>query len=31
MVDADLEKIGIDPPGEGKKLAIENGFSWIKS
>jgi GDPmannose 4,6-dehydratase len=31
MVDADLERIGIDPPGEGKKLAIENGFSWIKS
>lgn len=30
MVDADLEKMGIDPPGEGKKAALENGFDWVK-
>jgi GDPmannose 4,6-dehydratase len=31
MVDADLEKMGINPPGAGKKAALENGFTWVKS
>jgi len=29
MVDADLEMLGIDPPGEGKRIAIEKGFHWL--
>jgi GDPmannose 4,6-dehydratase len=28
MVDADLEMFGIDPPGEGKRIALEKGFRW---
>jgi len=30
MVDADMEEMGVDPPGEGKKILEENGFSWLK-
>jgi len=28
MVDADLEMLGLDPPGQGKKIALEKGFHW---
>jgi len=28
MVDADLEMLGLDPPGHGKKIALEKGFQW---
>ncbi len=28
MVDADLEIMGINPPGHGKKIALEKGFQW---
>jgi GDPmannose 4,6-dehydratase len=28
MVDADLEKAGLNFPGEGKRIALENGFHW---
>ena len=31
MVDAELDKRGIDPPGEGEKLLIKSGFNWLKS
>ncbi|MDH7514086.1 MAG: GDP-mannose 4,6-dehydratase, partial [Clostridiales bacterium] len=31
MVDAELEKMGMAPPGAGKKVALENGFAWVKS
>lgn len=30
MVDADMEEIGLDPPGEGKKILEEKGFSWLR-
>jgi len=30
MVDADLEKIGLQSPGAGKKVALEYGFDWVK-
>lgn len=29
MVDGDLEKEGVAGPGEGKKISIEKGFSWV--
>jgi GDPmannose 4,6-dehydratase len=29
MVDADLEMLGLDPPGHGKKIALEKGFQWL--
>lgn len=29
MVDADMEEAGLDPPGEGKKILEEKGFSWL--
>ena len=29
MVDADMERIGLNPPGEGKKILAEKGFSWL--
>jgi GDPmannose 4,6-dehydratase len=28
MVDADLELLGINSPGEGKRIARENGLAW---
>jgi GDPmannose 4,6-dehydratase len=28
MVDADLEMLGLDPPGHGKRIALEKGFQW---
>jgi GDPmannose 4,6-dehydratase len=28
MVDADLEKAGLNPPGEGNRIARERGFRW---
>ena len=28
MVDADLEMMGLDAPGQGKKIALEKGFLW---
>lgn len=31
LVDAELEKRGIEPPGEGKKLLVNKGFHWMKS
>jgi len=30
MVDADMEEAGLQPPGEGKKILEEKGFSWLK-
>ena len=30
MVDYDLELIGLDSPGEGKKILKDKGISWIK-
>ena len=29
MIDADLEMLGLDPPGHGKKIALEKGFQWL--
>jgi GDPmannose 4,6-dehydratase len=29
MVDADMEKAGLDPPGEGRKILEEKGFGWM--
>ncbi len=29
MVDADLEMLGLDAPGQGKKIALEGGFPWL--
>ncbi|MBE3119504.1 MAG: GDP-mannose 4,6-dehydratase [Candidatus Atribacteria bacterium] len=29
MVDADLEMLGLDSPGQGKKIAVEKGFQWL--
>jgi GDPmannose 4,6-dehydratase len=29
MVDGDLEMLGLDPPGHGKKIALEKGFQWL--
>jgi GDPmannose 4,6-dehydratase len=28
MVDADLEMLGLDSPGQGKRTALEKGFQW---
>lgn len=28
MVDADLEMLGLDSPGQGKRIALEKGFQW---
>jgi GDPmannose 4,6-dehydratase len=28
MVDADIEMLGLDPPGQGKKIALGKGFQW---
>ena len=28
MVDADLEMLGLDSPGHGKRIALEKGFQW---
>jgi GDPmannose 4,6-dehydratase len=28
MVDADLEMLGVNSPGQGKKIALEKGFQW---
>lgn len=28
MIDADLEKAGIDPPGEGKKILLDKKVDW---
>ena len=30
MVDADLELLGLNPPGQGKKIAMQNGFQWMQ-
>jgi len=30
MVDYDLEDRGLSSPGEGKKIILEKGFSWLK-
>ncbi len=30
MVDADLELLGLDSPGQGKKIILQNGFQWIQ-
>jgi len=29
MVDADLEMLRLEPPGQGKKIALEKGFHWL--
>jgi len=29
MVDADLEMLGLDSPGHGKRIALEKGFQWV--
>jgi len=29
MVDADLEMLGLDSPGRGKKIVLEKGFQWL--
>jgi GDPmannose 4,6-dehydratase len=29
MVDADLEMLGLDSPGQGNKVALQNGFQWM--
>jgi len=29
MVDADLEMLGVNSPGHGKKIAFEKGFQWL--
>ena len=31
MVDADMELIGLNPPGEGKKILQEKGINWTKN
>ncbi|MEM4655153.1 MAG: GDP-mannose 4,6-dehydratase [Thermosphaera sp.] len=31
MVDADLELIGLTPPGEGKKILTEKGIHWTQN
>jgi GDPmannose 4,6-dehydratase len=30
MVDADLEMLGLDSPGQGKKIALKKGFQWLR-
>jgi len=29
MVDADLELLGLDSWGQGKKIVLEKGFQWL--
>jgi len=29
MVDSDLEMLGLDSPGQGKRIALEKGFQWL--
>ena len=29
MIDADLEMLRLDPPGHGKRIALEKGFQWL--
>ena len=29
MIDADLEMLGVNSPGQGKKIALEKGFQWL--
>lgn len=31
MVDADMELIGIEPPGEGRNILIKNNIDWTKN
>lgn len=31
MVDADLQSKGINPPGEGKRILLEQGIDWTKN
>ncbi len=31
MVDCDIELIGLDPPGDGKKILVEKGINWTKN
>jgi len=31
MVDSDIELIGLDPPGEGKKILKQKGISWTEN
>jgi len=31
MVDADMELIGLEPPGEGKKILSEKGIHWTEN
>ena len=31
MVDSDLEMVGLDLPGEGKKISIQKGISLVKN
>jgi len=31
MVDADMELIGLDPPGEGKRILEDKGINWTKN
>jgi GDPmannose 4,6-dehydratase len=31
MVDSDIELVGLDAPGEGKKILEEKGISWTKN
>ncbi len=30
MVDCDMELLGLDPPGEGKKILSEKGINWTE-
>jgi GDPmannose 4,6-dehydratase len=30
MVDADLELLGLNPPGDGKRIALGKGFPWLE-
>jgi GDPmannose 4,6-dehydratase len=30
MVDADMEDVGLAPPGEGKRILENKGFSWLR-
>ena len=30
MIDADMVLVGVDPPGEGKKILKDKGINWAK-